>query len=128
MHRLISQRLISQQLIARFLLLIALVGNLGPLALAATAAPHACCVRKAVHHCQDSLSSPSETGELVIRDAPNCSHDCCRAVPTARWAHSQPPIAVSFMQHVEAYLDRSNTVSPSAEPASFQSTRAPPAC
>jgi hypothetical protein len=114
------------RLIAKFLLLVALVGNLGPLALAATAAPHACCIRKAVHHCHDSLASPSETGKLVIREAYNCNHDCCRAVTTARWAQAQPSAAASFVQNIEAYLGHSNPVSPSTEPASFQSTRAPP--
>ncbi len=117
------------RLIARFLLLAALVGNLAPLALAATAKPlHACCIRKAVHNCHDSLSSQSETGQLVIRDAGNCNHDCCRAVPTARWAHAQPPVAVSFVQNVEAYLGQPNPLSRTTEPASFQSTRAPPSC
>jgi hypothetical protein len=115
------------RLIAKLLLLVALAGNLAPLALAATAAPHACCIRKAVHHCHDSLSSQSESGQLIIRDAPNCNHDCCRAVTTARWAHAQPRADQSFVQNIEAYLGHSNPVSPTTEPTSFQSTRAPPA-
>jgi hypothetical protein len=128
MHRLITKRLIAKRLIAKFLLLAALVGNLAPLALAATAAPHTCCIRKAVHHCHDSLASQSETGRLVIREASNCNHDCCRAVTTARWAQAQPSAAASFVQNIEAYLGQYNPVSPSTEPTSFQSTRAPPAC
>ena len=115
-----------RRLIARFLLLAALVGNLGPLALAATAAPHACCVRKAVHNCHDSLSAQSETGQLVIRDAGNCNHDCCHAVTTARWAQAQPSAAASFAQKIEAYLGSSNPASPTTESTDFQSTRAPP--
>ena len=115
-----------QRLIARFLLLVALVGNLGPLALAATAAPHACCIRKAVHHCHDSLASQSEPGQLVIHEASNCNHDCCRAVTTARWAQTQPPAAASFVQSIEAYLGQPNPVSPTTDPTSLQSTRAPP--
>jgi hypothetical protein len=116
------------RLTARLLLFFALVGNLAPLVLAATTPAHACCVRKAVHHCHDSLDSEqvSEAGQLTIRDAGACNHDCCRAVTTARWAHAQPPAAISFAQQVEAYLDQSNPVSPSTEPTSFESTRAPP--
>jgi hypothetical protein len=119
-----------QRLIARFLLLAALVGNLAPLALAATAAPHACCIRKAAHHCHDPLTSEqlSESGQLVLRDAPNCNHDCCHAVTTARWAHAQSSASTPFVQNVEAYLGASNPVSPTTVPASFQSTRAPPSC
>jgi hypothetical protein len=113
---------------ARLLLCLAFVGNLAPLALAATGAPHACCVRKAVHHCHDSLSSQSESGQLVIRDAPNCGHDCCRAVTTVRWAHAQPSAAASFVQQVEVYLSLATPASPTTESTSFQPTRAPPAC
>jgi hypothetical protein len=118
------------RLIARFLLLVALVGNFAPLALAATAAPHACCVRKAAHHCHDSLASEqvSETGQLAVRDVSSCNHDCCRAVTTARWAHAQSPASASFVQNVEAYLGQSTPVLSNAEVSRFQSTRAPPAC
>ena len=119
-------RLITKRLIAKFLLLVALVGNLGPLVLAATAAPHACCIRKAVHHCHDSLASQSETGQLAIREASNCNHDCCRAVTTARWAHAQRSIAASLVQNVEAYLGQPNPASSTTELSRFQSTRAPP--
>jgi hypothetical protein len=123
------------RLIARSLLLVALVGNFAPLALAATAAPRACCIRKTVHHCHDSLghdslaSAPiSDSGQLVIRDVGTCNHDCCRAVPTDRWAQAQPPAAASFVRHVEAYLGQSNPVFPNAGLFRFQSTRAPPVC
>jgi len=114
------------RLIARFLLLVALVGNFAPLALAATAAPHACCVRKAAHRCHDSLAA--QAGQLVIHDAACCHHDCCRAVTTARWAHAQSPASAPFVQNVEAYLGQSNPVLSNMEVPRFQSTRAPPAC
>ena len=115
------------RVIATFLLLVALAGNLAPLALAATAAQaHACCVRKAAHHCHDS--AVSETGQLAIRDATACNHDCCRAVTTPRWAHAQRQVSTSCAQNVETYLSQSSLLSPSAEVCRFQSTRAPPSC
>ncbi|HZZ17574.1 MAG TPA: hypothetical protein VFE08_16625, partial [Candidatus Sulfotelmatobacter sp.] len=75
------------RLVAKFLLLFALVGNLTPLARAVTSAPpHACCIRKAVHSCHDSLSSQKD---LYIRDAACCNNGSGRSVITARWAHAQ---------------------------------------
>jgi hypothetical protein len=119
-----------QRLIAKFLLLVVLVGNFAPLALAATAAPHACCVRKAAHRCHDSLTSEqvSETGQLIVRDTGSCNHDCCRAVTTARWAHAQSRASASFVRHIEAYLGESSSVPANTEVPRFQSTRAPPSC
>lgn len=119
------------RIIAKSLLLLALVGNLALLALAATAAPvHACCVRKAAHRCHDSLTSEqvSETGQLVLRDAGSCKHDCCRAVTTARWAHAQSRASASFVRNVEAYVGESSPVPSNPELSRFQSTRAPPSC
>src|ERR1700678_964212 len=110
--------------IAKFLLLLALVGNLAPLALAATAAPlHACCVRKAAHHCHDSLTSEqiSETGQLALHDTSGCNRDCCHAVTTARWAHAQSATLASFARNVEAYLAESTPVRSNAEVSRFQS-------
>src|SRR5271169_3819487 len=96
------------RLTARLLLFLALVGNLVPLALAATAAPpHACCLRKGVHHCQDSLTAESE--QLVIRDASCCNHDCCRAVTTSQSAHPQSRAAAFFLQTVAALLAGTET-------------------
>jgi hypothetical protein len=117
------------RLIARSLLLVVFVGNFGPLTLAATAAPHACCVRK-VHRCHDSpaIEQSSQANQLVIRAVRCCNHDCCRAVTTARWAHAQPPMANSLAQNVEGYLGQSSPVLPNTEVSRFQSTRAPPAC
>jgi len=120
-----------QRLIARFLLLVALPGNLAPLALAVTAAPlHACCVRKAAHRCHDSLTSEqvSEAGQLVLRDTGSCNHDCCRAVTTARCAHAQSRTSAPFVRNVEAYLGESCPVPSNTEVPRFQSTRAPPSC
>jgi hypothetical protein len=104
----------------------ALVGSLAPIALAAIAAPHACCLRKGLHHCQDS--STPETGQLIIQNAGCCKGDCSRAVTTAQWAHPQPRLASFFLpsNHArEAVLQPDSAVSAHAE---FQSTRAPPAC
>ena len=116
------------RLIARFLLFVAFAGNVTPLVVAATAPPHACCVRKAVHHCHDSLPSElvPESGQLLLRNPGSCNHDCCRALTTAQWAQTQPPAAATFGQHVEAYLDQSTPLSPNTEVSRFQSTRAPP--
>jgi hypothetical protein len=121
MHRLITKRPI-----AKFLLLVALLGNLAPLALAATATPpHACCIRN-VHHCHDSLTS--ETGQLVIRDASCCNHEGRRAITTHRWACAQPPASASFARNVEPHLGQPSPASPAAEVSRSQSTRAPPSC
>ena len=120
-----------QRLIARFLLLVALVGNLAPLALAAAAPPpHACCLRKGVHRCHDSLVSDSvaSESELVIRDSGCCSQDCCHAVKTAQWAHAQPKLAAFFLQPVRVLRAASQSDAPASASAEFQSTRAPPAC
>jgi hypothetical protein len=118
------------RLIARFLLFAALLGNFAPLALAATAAPHACCVRKAAHRCHDSLAAQqaAEAGHLVIHDAACCNHDCCRAVTTARWAHAQSSASAPFVQNVQAYLGQSSPIPSNIEVSRSQSTRAPPAC
>jgi hypothetical protein len=116
--------------IARLLLLAALVGNIAPLALAATPAPHACCVRKAAHRCHDSLAAQqaAEAGQFVIHAAACCNHDCCRAVTTARWAHAQSSASAPFVQNVQAYLGESSRVPSNTEVSRSQSTRAPPAC
>jgi hypothetical protein len=117
------------RLTARLLLFFALVGSLAPLALAATAAPpHACCVRKAVHPCHDSLASESvsETGQLVIRDANCCNGDCGRAVTTAQWAHAQSLAGTFDAPPVETHLGQPYLDSPNAKVFRFESTRAPP--
>src|SRR5262249_27501430 len=81
-----------QRFTARFLLLIALVGTLVPLALQAKASPsHACCRRSGAHHCSDSTSPHS--GGTVLRDAGCCNHGCCRAVLSSHYARPLPALA-----------------------------------
>lgn len=119
-----------QRLTARLLVLFALVGNLLPLALAATSAPaHACCVRK-THHCHESASAEStvpESEQLSIRAA-ECGHECCRAATTSQWASLQAPASLITIQHVEARVADLHLAAPTVAPAASQSTRAPPAC
>ena len=115
------------RLTARLLLFFALVGNLAPVALAATSAPpHACCVRKGIHRCQDSLAP--ETDQPVIRDASCCDHDCCRATISAQWAHPKARAAAFFLQTIRGGVAAPRPESPATASAEFQSTRAPPAC
>ena len=113
------------QLIARFLLLVALAGNLAPLAMATAATPpHACCIRKAAHRCHDSAGLESE--QLAIRAASACNHDCCRAVTTAQWAHQQPPVNRFCALTIADYLGPQEPVFPNTKVSASQSTRAPP--
>jgi len=67
------------RLTARLLLVLVLVGTLAPVALAVSApAPHACCMRKAMHdHTSRSLEIQSVGGE---------HRNCCPPVTTAHWA------------------------------------------
>jgi len=110
--------------IAKFLLSAALVGNFGPLAQAAMAAPpHACCVRKSVHHCHDSLSSKTE--QPAIRDAGCCANRCGHAAITIRWAHT-PAAGTSWAQTAESYVGRSIAAHLDSPNTRFESTRAPP--
>ena len=113
------------RLIARFLLLVALAGNLAPLALAAAATPpHACCVRKTVHRCHDSLESESD--QLVIRAAACCNNNCGRAVITARWAHTQPLANRFSALKIENHFRPRDLIFPNTKASASQSTRAPP--
>jgi hypothetical protein len=113
------------RLTARLLLLFALAGSLVPLATALTAAPsHACCVRKAAHHCHEPAIADSS--QLVIRETGCCSHDCWRAVTTAQWAHPQPKLTAFFLHPIDAQLAVSQSCSPATASAEFQSSRAPP--
>jgi len=114
------------RLTARLLLLFALLGSLAPIALAVTAPPpHACCLRKGVHHCHDSLAS--ESGQPVVQDSSCCHGDCARAVTTAQWAHPQPKPASFFLPANNVRLAASRPHSPATVSVEFQSTRAPPA-
>src|ERR1700683_5487125 len=113
------------RLTARLLLFFALVGSLVPVAVAATTSVRACCLRKGVHHCQDSVASDSD--QPVIRDASCCNRGCGRALTTHRWAQAQPLAVYSFARNVEAYLGRPSLISANREVSRYRSTRAPPA-
>jgi hypothetical protein len=113
-----------QRRTAILLLLLAIAGTFVPLAQAATAAPpHACCLRQA-HHCHDSALMP--TDQLVIRDASCCSHDCCRAVTTAQWAHPPSQLNAVSAQRVEAHVAQSHSTTPVVDLTCSRSPRAPP--
>ncbi|MGA7399798.1 MAG: hypothetical protein WCC99_02285 [Candidatus Sulfotelmatobacter sp.] len=115
------------RLTARLLLLFALLGSVAPIAFAVTAPPpHACCLRKGVHHCHESPGSESD--QPVIQDASCCHGDCARAVTTAQWAHPQPKLAAFFLQANNVRLAACRPHSPTAASVEFQSSRAPPAC
>src|SRR5258708_32283310 len=115
------------RLTARFLLIFALVGNVIPLALAATGPPpHACCVRKVASHCHES--SASESNQPSIRASGCCSHDCCCAAITAQWANPQPRADGHLAENVNARVTRSQPDSSTLVVSNFQSGRAPPAC
>jgi len=114
------------RLTARLLLTFALVGSFAPAALAAASAPpHACCVRNA-GHCHDSAASESDL--LAIRGDGCCNHDCCRAATAARWACPPPRLAAFFLQTIHPHAAGSPQGLPATASAEFQSTRAPPAC
>jgi hypothetical protein len=113
------------RLIARFLLLVAIVGNFAPLALAATAAPaHACCVRKSVHPCHGSLIS--EVEHLVIRAAACCNQQCGRAITTGQSADSQPRTTIFLEQAAEPHLAQSTSIAKNTDVCRLKSPRSPP--
>ncbi len=115
------------RLTAKFLLLFALVGTLAPLALALTGPPqHACCVRKAVHHCHES--DGADSSRLLISGAGCCNGDCCRAVTTARWAYAYSGMNVLRERHISARADEPDQISLHAEVLELHSSRAPPGC
>jgi hypothetical protein len=113
------------RLTARFLLLFALAGNLAPFALAASIpAPHACCVRKAAHHCHSAAALESD--QLTIQAPTCCGHDCCRAVAPGRWAYARIP-AQAFVADVVTARDTELYPNPPARVFSdLRSSRAPP--
>lgn len=114
-----------RQVITKFLLVFALVGNLAPVALAiSTPTLHACCLRKADHHCHGSQASDS--GQLAIHGSSCCGHECCRAVTTAQWAHPEQRLDFVSPQNSNAQAAGRRTDFPASASAEFQSTRGPP--
>jgi hypothetical protein len=85
------------RLTARLLLTLLLVGVFVPVALAISApAPHACCMRKPMHHhgAHDSeFNAPPAC----------CNHDCCRPLTVSHWAQLRPP-ADAFVACLAANL------------------------
>jgi hypothetical protein len=113
--------------IATFLLLLAVIGNLAPVALAISAPPpHACCLRKNVHHCRDSAIS--DPGQASIYDTGCCNRNFGRATVAPHWAHSRAHCASFSLQAINARVLSSHSDSPSTTANNFPSTRAPPAC
>jgi hypothetical protein len=113
------------RLTAKLLLLFSAVGNIVPLVQAAIPAPpHACCVRKATHHCHESANLDSSY--LVLRGTGCCGHECCRAVTTAQWAYPQPRGAKFSRQGPSARVAEHILDSPATDLFSSESSRAPP--
>jgi hypothetical protein len=110
------------RLTARLLLLLALVGNLAPLALAASTTPaHACCLRNASHHCHDSA-----TEQPTFSDRSCCRPDCARALTITLTAYAQPTAFTSIAIFSERYSISDQIDFPAAENFALLSTRAPP--
>jgi len=110
------------RLTARLLLLFAFVGNLAPIALASSATPpHACCVRKAVHHCHDS-----ETEQLAIGSRSCCNGGCYRALTSVRWARLRRGSTNAFAPDYHDPLARLHPEAPTTELGRFLPSRAPP--
>jgi hypothetical protein len=113
-----------QRTIARLLLLLAVAGNLIPLALAATAVPpHACCIR-ASHHCHNSAISNSQQPEF--RSTCCCRQGCGHAVTTAQWADPKTPTAPVGTPVVNSRVTPWHSAALLGEVLTRQSTRAPP--
>jgi hypothetical protein len=113
-----------QRSIARFLLFVALVGYLAPLTFAVTASPHACCLRKNVHHCHDF--PVLEEQQLIARDASCCNNTCARAVTSTPWAHAQVREFASFTPKVDRIPFSSSPIIVTTAAFRFRSPRAPP--
>jgi hypothetical protein len=119
-----ASRNIMQRWTARFLLLIALLGTLLPVAMQASTAPsHACCRRTGPHHCTDSAQTHSE--EAVLRDTGCCNHDCCRAVASSHYAHPAPSVAASRAEN-SSECTGPPAAFPISDAVSLLHSRAPP--
>jgi hypothetical protein len=114
------------RLIARLLLLVALLGNIGPAALAAASQAHACCVRKAVHSCH--RPALAGTGALVMRGVNCCNQACGRAVTSVRWAAATPQGRDFLNPEIESYVGLLKLGQESTESFRSSPARAPPAC
>ena len=111
-------------LTARFLLSFAIGGAFVPLVLAAaTAPPHACCIRQAAHQCHGSFAA---TDQRAVRDTSCCRQDCCRAVRTSYSAPPQPRLASVLARHLNARILDFRAEASAAELLASQSPRAPP--
>lgn len=118
------------RLIAKFLLMLALLGNIVPVALAATApSVPECCRRAGMHHCNGDASASSsvaDSDQASFR-APGCCHgDCGRAVTTPQWAHLQSVASDIVARIVEISAAPSSPRAPDTERNESLSTRAPP--
>src|SRR5580693_10097514 len=112
------------RLAAKLLLLLALLGNFVPIALAASPAPTPkCCLRKGLHHCQ----SAAPAGEELSLSSNSCgSHDCCRAATPAHWARPGAKNSSVTAESVEIYFSQMRPSGVNAEALTSLSTRAPP--
>ena len=115
-----------QRITARFLLLIALLGTVVPMAMQAKAAPpRACCLRKAPHHCHETSQAQPE--QPVLQDAGCCNHNCCRAVTSSQWAHPLPSLTPATARDATGHGISDHFGGPLSVCSSFLHSRAPPA-
>ena len=112
------------RLIARFLLFVALVGYLAPLTSAVTASPHACCLRKNVHHCHDFPAL--EEQQPVWKDASCCESSSGRAVISVAWTHARQAEIGYFAPEAERFAVSSSSIFVTSAAFRFRSPRAPP--
>ncbi|MFZ0286910.1 MAG: hypothetical protein WAL32_16910 [Terriglobales bacterium] len=108
------------RLTARLVLVLMLVGTFAPVALAISApAPHACCMRRAMHH-------DSSHGAQLNDVPPCCNHDCCHAVTVSQSPCLLPSVGTQIasssipLQVERTVVSRSLLIQPS------HSGRAPP--
>jgi len=109
-----------QRLTARLLLILALVGVFAPVALAISApAPHACCMRKALHdhggHNREFKAPPA-----------CCNHDCCRSMTVSHWAQLRPPADAFVAAPTANLLSHTDTANLITAVDASHSGRAPP--
>jgi hypothetical protein len=118
------------RLIAKLLLMLALLGNIVPVA-QAVAAPSVpeCCRRAGMHHCNgDSVANSNAPGpgQASFSASGCCSGDCGRAVTTPQWAHLQSVASDIVARIVEISPAPSSPRAPDTERNESPSTRAPP--